>query len=67
MAEKDLRARFDAELRVAGLEVGGDDRERLFAMWEDFFPQREALRAAALALEDEPTFIEKPTQRGGGV
>jgi hypothetical protein len=66
MAEKDLRARFDAELRVAGLEVAGDDRERLFAMWEDFYPQREAFRAAALEPEDEPTFIEKPARLGGG-
>lgn len=66
MGETDLHARFDAELRVAGLEVTGEDRERLFAMWEDFYPQREALRAAALEPEDEPTFIEKPTRLGGG-
>ena len=62
----DLRARFDAELQIAGLEVSGDDRERLYVMWADFLPQREALRAAAPAAEEEPTFIEKPTAPGGG-
>ena len=35
-------------------------------MWADFLPQREALRAAAPAAEEEPTFIEKPTAPGGG-
>jgi hypothetical protein len=50
----DLRARFDAELAAAGLTVTGRDRELLFAMWQEHLPQREALRAAAVALEEEP-------------
>jgi hypothetical protein len=50
----DLRARFDAELAAAGLTVTGGDRELLFAMWEEHLPQREALRSAAVALEEEP-------------
>jgi hypothetical protein len=50
----DHRARFDAELAAAGLTVTGRDRELLFAMWLEHFPQREALRAAAVALEEEP-------------
>ena len=49
-----LRTRFDAEVAAAGLTVAGHDRELLFAMWLEHLPQREALRAAALAPEDEP-------------
>ena len=49
-----LRTRFDAEVAAAGLSVTGRDRELLFAMWLEHLPQREALRAAALAPEDEP-------------
>jgi hypothetical protein len=50
----DLRARFDAELAAAGLTVTGRDRELLFTMWQEHLPQREALRAAEVALEEEP-------------
>jgi hypothetical protein len=49
-----LRARFDAEVAAACLTVTGRDRELLFTMWVEHLPQREALRAAALAPEDEP-------------
>ena len=50
----DLRARFDAELTAAGLAITGRDYDLLFAMWQEHLPQREALRAAAPAPEDEP-------------
>ena len=50
----DLRARFDAELAAAGLAITGRDYDLLFAMWKEHQPQREAVRAAALAPEDEP-------------
>ncbi len=50
----DLRARFDAELAAAGLSITGRDYDLLFAMWKEHLPQREAVRAAALAQEDEP-------------
>ncbi|HEY5725979.1 MAG TPA: hypothetical protein VIX40_08485 [Methylomirabilota bacterium] len=50
----DVRARFDAELNAAGLAVTGRDYDLLFAMWKEHLPQREALRAAAPAQEDEP-------------
>ena len=52
--DADLRARFDAELRVAGLQLAGRDYELLFAMWAEHLPQREALRAAVPALDEEP-------------
>jgi len=50
----DLRARFDAELTAAGLAITGRDYDLLFAMWKEHLPQREALRAAVPAQEDEP-------------
>ena len=50
----DLRARFDAELAAAGLSISGRDYDLLFVMWKEHLPQREALRAAAPAQEDEP-------------
>jgi hypothetical protein len=50
----ELRARFDAELAAAGLSITGRDYDLLFAMWKDHLPQREAVRAAALAPGDEP-------------
>lgn len=53
-SEADLRARFDAELRVAGLQLGGRDYELLFAMWAEHLPQREALRAAVPGPDEEP-------------
>ena len=64
--EQGLRALFEAELLAAGLVVADDDRERLWVMWADHFPQREALRSAVLAPEEDPTFIQKPTAPGGG-
>jgi hypothetical protein len=50
----DLRARFDAELRAAGLQLTGRDYDLLFAMWAEHLPQREALRASVPALLEEP-------------
>jgi hypothetical protein len=50
----DDRARFDAELLAAGLTLGGRDYDLLFAMWREHLPQREALRAAVPALDEEP-------------
>jgi hypothetical protein len=64
--QQELRALFEAELLAAGLVVADDDRERLWVMWADHFPQREALRSAVLAPEEDPTFIQKPTAPGGG-
>ena len=66
-----LRALFEAELRAARLappdyELPEADRERLYAMWEDHRPRRDALRAAALELPEEPNFMLKPTLPGGG-
>ena len=49
-----LRARFDAELRVAGLHLASRDYELLFAMWAEHLPQREALRAAVPRPDEEP-------------
>jgi hypothetical protein len=53
-SDADLRARFDAELRAAGLILAGRDYDLLFAMWAEHLPQREALRAAVPALDEEP-------------
>jgi hypothetical protein len=50
----DFRARFDAELAATGLAITGRDYDLLFAMWKEHLPQREALRAAVPAQEDEP-------------
>ena len=60
-----LRARFDAELLAAGLVLSDDDRVRLFPTWADHLPTRDSLRAAAPALPEEPSLIEKPSQPGG--
>jgi AAA+ superfamily predicted ATPase len=49
-----LRARFEDELRVAGLAPAERERELLFTMWVEHLPQREALRAAAPAPDEEP-------------
>jgi hypothetical protein len=52
--DADLRARFDAELKTAGLDLQGRDYELLFAMWTEHLPQREALRASVPAPHEEP-------------
>ena len=62
-----LRAQFDAEVRAADLTVPEADREHLFAMWAEHLPLRESLRTAGVALEEEPSFIEKPARWGAGV
>jgi len=49
-----LRARFEDEVRAAGLAPSGRDRELLYAMWAEHLPQREALRAAAIDPDEEP-------------
>jgi hypothetical protein len=53
-SDKDLRARFDAELRVAGLDLTGAEYEALYEMWAEHLPERERLRAAVLAADEEP-------------
>ena len=50
----ELRARFDAEVQAAGLNIAGRDLELLFEMWSEHLPQREALRAAVPAPDEEP-------------
>jgi hypothetical protein len=62
-----LREQFEAEVRVADIVVSADDREHLFRMWADQVPLRERLRSADLALEEEPSFIQKPAQLGAGI
>jgi hypothetical protein len=62
-----LRAQFDAEVRVAGLAIPPDDREHIFEMWANDLLLRERLRAADLALEEEPSFMQKPAQLGAGI
>jgi len=61
------RARFEAEVAVAGIAVADEDREPLFAMWVELQPIRDRLRAVDLAPEEEPSFTQKPTQLGAGV
>jgi hypothetical protein len=51
---EDRRAQFDAECRTAGLVLGARDADLLYAMWLDWLPERDRLRAAVPALEDEP-------------
>ena len=60
------RARFEAEMELAGLSLSEADRERLFVMWQDFLPYREQLRSASVDPNEEPSFIEKPCLPGGG-
>jgi hypothetical protein len=62
-----LRAQFDAEVRAADLTVPDADREPLFAMWVEHLPLRDSLRTASIALEEEPSFTQKPAQYGAGV
>ena len=54
MTNDDHRARFDAELSAAALNLSGRDYELLFAMWVEHRPQREALRGAAPDFNEEP-------------
>jgi hypothetical protein len=60
------RARFEAEVTAADLLLSPEDRERLFQTWTGALRYREALRAAPIAREEEPAFVEKPTMLGGG-
>jgi hypothetical protein len=62
-----LQARFQAEIEVAGIMVADEDREPLFTMWAALQPIRERLRAADIALEEEPSFTQKPAQPGAGI
>jgi hypothetical protein len=62
-----LLARFEAEAAIAGIAVTDEDRGPLFAMWTELQPIRERLRAAGLALEEEPSFTQKPAQLGAGI
>jgi hypothetical protein len=62
-----LRAQFDAEVVAADLTVPDADREYLFAMWVEHLSLRDSLRAASVALEQEPSFTQKPAQLGAGV
>jgi len=50
----DRRAQFEAECRTAGLTLGARDDELLYAMWLEWLPERDRLRAAVPAPEDEP-------------
>ncbi len=63
----ELQARFEAEVQVAGIAVAADDRGPLYAMWVELVPIRERLRTADLALEEEPSFTQKPAQLGAGI
>ena len=54
MKSEDPHARFDAECRAAGLALDAHDTDLLFAMWLDWLPERERLRAALPDPEDEP-------------
>jgi hypothetical protein len=63
----DLRARFDAEVLAADVAVPPADLDSLFAMWIEHLPLRDSLRAASVALEEEPSFTQKPAQAGAGV
>ena len=60
------RVRFEAEVTAADLRLSPEDRERLFDLWTRALPSREALRAAPIAREEEPAFVEKPAMLGGG-
>jgi hypothetical protein len=62
-----LRAQFDAEVLAADLTVPDADREHLFNMWAEHLPMRDSLRRAGIALEEEPSFTQKPAQLGAGV
>jgi hypothetical protein len=59
------RSRFDTEVTAADLRLSPDDRERLFGLWTRARHYRDALRAAPVDLEEEPTCVEKPSSQGG--
>lgn len=59
------RRRFEAELQAADLDIPARERDKLFVLWQDYLPHRDALRSTPITPEDEPTFVEKPTVRGG--
>ena len=59
------RRRFEAELQAADLDIPERERDKLFVLWQEYLPHRDALRGTPIMPEDEPTFIEKPTVRGG--
>ncbi len=62
-----LRAQFDAEVLAADLSVPPGDIDQLFVMWTEHRPIRARLRAADIALAEEPSFTQKPAQAGAGV
>ena len=53
-SDADRRAQFDQECRVAELELTMRDADLLYAMWLAWLPERDRLRAAVPAPEDEP-------------
>jgi hypothetical protein len=59
------RRRFEAELQAADLDIPEGERDKLFVLWQDYLPHRDALRGTPITPEEEPTFIEKPTVRAG--
>ncbi|MFN8635953.1 MAG: hypothetical protein U0893_19060 [Chloroflexota bacterium] len=62
-----LRAQFDEEVRVADIVVSDADREPLFGMWAAHRTVRARLGATEVALEEEPSFTQKPAQPGAGI
>jgi len=62
-----LRAQFDAEVLAADIAAPAGDLEQLFVMWSEHRPIRLRLRAADIALEEEPSFTQKPAQAGAGI
>jgi hypothetical protein len=61
------QARFEAEIAIAGITVSDEDRGPLFAMWTELQPIRDRLRNTTIALEEEPSFTQKPAQVGAGI
>ena len=61
MDATESRRRFEAELHAADLDIPERERDKLFVLWQDYLPHRDALRETPITPEDEPTFVEKPT------